>query len=168
MPNQHLAEELHKRIIRKFEKRKVHSSFMDNFQGADLADMQLISKFNKRFQFLLCVTDIYSKYAWVVPLKDKKGITISNASQKILDGWIKWVEKGSEFYNRPMKSQLQDNDIEMYSSHNKGKFVLAERFIRTLKKKIYKYRLQYQTMCILVNQMTQLIDTTKHIIAQLK
>ena len=76
--NKVLAEELHKPIIRKFKKRKVHSPFMHNIWGADLADMQLISKFNKGFRFLLCVIDIYSKYAWVVPLKNKKGITIIN------------------------------------------------------------------------------------------
>ena len=83
--NMQLAEELHKPIIRKFEKRKVYSSFRDNIWGADLADMQLISKFNKGFRFLLCVIDIFSKYAWVIPLKDKKGISIVNAFQKILD-----------------------------------------------------------------------------------
>ena len=66
--NKNLAEELHKPIIRKFYKRKVHSPFIDNIWGADLADMQLISKFNKGFRFLLCVIDIYSKYAWVIPV----------------------------------------------------------------------------------------------------
>ena len=67
-----LANELHKPIIRKLKKRKVYSSFRDNIWGVDLADMQLLSKFNKGFRFLLCVTDIFSKYAWVIPLKDKK------------------------------------------------------------------------------------------------
>ena len=67
-----LAEELHKPIIKRFKKRKVHSSFIDNIWGANPADMQLISKFNKGIRFLLCVIDIYSKYAWVVPLEDKK------------------------------------------------------------------------------------------------
>ena len=76
------VEELHKPIIRKFEKRKVRSPFIDNIWGADLADMQLISKFNKGIRFLLCVIDIYNKYAWVFPLKDEKGITITNAFQK--------------------------------------------------------------------------------------
>ena len=70
--NEQLAEELHKHIIRKFKKREVYSAFKDNIWAADLADMQLISKFNKRFRFLLCVIDIYSKYPWVVPLKNKK------------------------------------------------------------------------------------------------
>ena len=67
MSNEQLAKELHKPIIRKFKKRKVYSGFKDNIWGADLADMQLISKFNKGFRFLLCVIDIFSKYAWVVP-----------------------------------------------------------------------------------------------------
>ena len=67
-----LAEELHKPIIRKFKKRKVYSGFRDNIWGADLADMQLISKFNKGCRFLLCVIDMFSKYAWAILLKDKK------------------------------------------------------------------------------------------------
>ena len=70
--NEKLAEELHKPIIRKFKRRTIYSRFKDNIWGADLADMQLISKSNKRFRFLLCVIDIFSKYAWLVPLKDKK------------------------------------------------------------------------------------------------
>ena len=80
--NIQLADELHKPIIRKFKKRKVYSSFRDNIWGVDLADIQLLNKFNKGFRFLLCVIDIFSKYAWVIPLKDKKGITIVNAFKK--------------------------------------------------------------------------------------
>ena len=80
--NIQLADELHKPIIRKLEKRKVYSSFRDNIWGVDLADMQLLSKFNKGFRFLLWVIDIDSKFAWVIPLKDKKGVSIVNAFQK--------------------------------------------------------------------------------------
>ena len=106
--------------------------------------MQLISNFNKRTSFLLCAIDIFSKYAWVIPLKDKKGISIVNAFQKILKESDRkpnkiWVDKGSEFYNNSFKKWLKDNDIEMYSTNNEGKSVIAERFIRTLKTKIYKY-----------------------------
>ena len=106
--NEKLAEELHKPIIRKFKKRAVYSEFKDNIWGADLADMQLISKFNKGFRFLLCVIDIFSKYAWVVPLKDKKGVSIVDAFQKILDKSGRksnkiWVDNGSEFYNSSFK-----------------------------------------------------------------
>ena len=84
-PSEQLAEELHKPIIRNFKKRKVYSGFKDNIWGADLVDMQLISKLNKGFRFLLCVIDVFSKYAWVVPLKDKKGVSIVNPFQKILN-----------------------------------------------------------------------------------
>ena len=83
--NEQLAKELHKPIIRNLKKRTAYFGFRDNIWGADLADMQLISKFNKGFRFLLCVTDIFSKYAWVVPSKDKKGVSIVDAFQKILD-----------------------------------------------------------------------------------
>ena len=85
------------------------------------------------------VIDIYSNYAWVIPSKDKKGTTITNAFQKILNESNRkptkiCVGKESEFYNRSMKSWLEKNDIEFYSAHNEGKSVAAERFIRTLKK----------------------------------
>ena len=110
--NEQLAEELHKPITRKFKKRKVYSAFKDNIWAADVADMQLISRFNKGFRFLLCVIDINSKYAWVVPLKDKKGVSIVNAFQSILKKSNRrpnkiWVDKGGEFYNRSMKSWLE-------------------------------------------------------------
>ena len=76
LQNEQLAEELHKPIIRKFEKRRVYSTFKDNIWGVDLADMQLLSKYNKGIRFLLCVIDIFSKYAGVVTLKGKKGIIL--------------------------------------------------------------------------------------------
>ena len=122
----------------------MYSSFRDIIWGVDLADMQLLSKFNKGFRFLLCVIDSFSKYARIVPLKDKKGISIVNAFQKILKESDRkpnkiWIDKGSEFYKNYFKKWLRDNNIEMYSTHNEGKSVSAERFIRTLKNKIYKY-----------------------------
>ena len=75
-PNYQLANELHKPIIKKFKKRKVYSSFRDNIWGVDLADMQSLSKYNKRIKYLLCPIDLFSKYVWVVPLKDKKGLVL--------------------------------------------------------------------------------------------
>ena len=78
---QQLAEELHKQIIRKLKKRRVCSSFKFNIWGADLADIQLISKFDKGIRFLLCVIDIYSKYTWVIPLKDQKGMNLMNLKE---------------------------------------------------------------------------------------
>ena len=90
----------------------------------------------------MCVIDIFSKYAWVVPLKDRKGITITNAFQKILKESDRkpnkiWVDKGSEFYNSSIKKWLKDNNTKMSSIHNEGKSVVAEIFIRTLKTKIF-------------------------------
>ena len=142
--NEQLARESHKPIIRKFEKIKFYLGFRDNIRGADLADMQLISYFNKEFRCLLCVIDIFSKYAWVVPLKDRKGDGIVDAFQKISDDSNRkpnkiWVDRGTKFCNNSFKKWLKDNDIEMYSIHNEGKSVAAERLIRTLKTKIYKY-----------------------------
>ena len=144
MSDQQLVEELHKPVITKFNKRKVQPPFIDNIWGADIDNMQLISKFNKGIRFLLCVIDISSKYAWVIPLKDKKGITITNAFQKILKESNRksnkiWVQKGSELYHRSMKSWLEKNAIGIYSTDNEGKSLVAERFIRTLKNKIYKH-----------------------------
>ena len=107
--------------------------------------MQLLRKCNKGIKFLLCVIDSFSKYAWAAPLKDKKGISIVKAFQIILKQLNSrkpnkiWVDKGSEFYNASFQKWLQDNDIVMYSTHNEEKSVVAERFIRTLISKIYKY-----------------------------
>ena len=105
--------------------------------------MQLISTFDKRFRFLLCVIDIYRKYGWVAPLEDKKGLSIVNVFQKILKQSARkphkiWVEKGSEFYNSHLKKWLKYSNIEMYSTHSEGKSVVAKRFIRTIKNKIHK------------------------------
>ena len=136
-PNYQLKNELHRQIIRKFKRQKVYSSFRDNIWGVDLADMQSLSKYNKGIKYLLCAIDIFSKYAWVVPLKDKRGITIANAIQKIISEGRKpnkiWVDQGGEFYNKFCKRFLKINSTEMYSTYNEGKSVVAERFIRTLK-----------------------------------
>ena len=136
--NKELSEELHIPIMKKFKKTKVQSRFIDN-----IAHMQLISKFHKEFRFLLCVIDIYGKYVLVIPLRDKNDITITNAFQKIFNeskgkpNKIR-VDEGSQFYNRSIKSWLEKNDIEMCSTHNDGKSVIAEIFNRTLKNKSYK------------------------------
>ena len=139
-----LADELHKPVIRKFGKRKVYSQFKNNIWGVDLADMKSLSRKNKGIKYLLCAIDLYSKYAFVIPLKDKKGISIVNALNKIIKQSNRkpnkiWVDQGGEFYNNVFKRWLSNNDILMYSTHNEGKSVVAERFIRTLKNKLYKH-----------------------------
>ena len=110
--------------------------------------MQLISNFSKEFRFLLCVIDIFSKYDWIVHLKYKKGNSIVNAFQKLLDDSAELhstelhsarkpskilVDKGYDLYNTYFIKWLKANDIEMYSIYNGGKSVVAEKFIRTLK-----------------------------------
>ena len=83
-PNYQFVSELHRQIIRKFKRRKFYASFRDNIWGVALADMQSSTKCNKGIKYLLCAIDIFSKYALVVPLKDKRGITIVNAFQKVI------------------------------------------------------------------------------------
>ena len=106
--------------------------------------MQSLSKKYKGIKYLLCVIDLFSKYAFVIPLKVKKEISIVDAFNKIIKQSNRkpnkiWVDQGSEFYNRVFKKWLSYNDIIMYSTFNEGKSVVAERFIRTLKNKLYKH-----------------------------
>ena len=103
-----LANELHKPVIKKFNKRKVYSQFKDNIWGVDLADMQSLSRKNKGIKYLLCAIDLFSKYAFIIPLKDKKGISIADAFNKIIKQSNRkpneiWVDQGGEFYNKVFK-----------------------------------------------------------------
>ena len=106
--------------------------------------MELLTNFNKGIRFSLCAIDIFSKYAWVIPLKHEKGVSIVNEFQSILNDSKRksnkiWIDKESEFYNRSINSWSEKSDTEMYSTHNEGKSVVAERFIRTLKNKIHRH-----------------------------
>ena len=170
-----LGDELHKPIIRKFNKRKEYSQFIDNIRGVDSADMQSLSRENKGIKYLLCAIDLYSEYAFVIPLKDKKGISIVNAFNKIIKQSNRksnklWVDQGGEFYNNVFEKWLSDNDINMYSSYNEGKSVVAERFIRTLKNKLYKHmaatgkNVYYDVLDDLVNKY----NNTKHSTIKMK
>ena len=129
-PNYQFANKLHRQIIVKFKRRKVYSSFRDNIWGIDLADMQSLSECNKPIKCLLCANDLFSKYAWVVPLKDKGGITIVNAFQKIISKERKsnkiWVDQVGEFYNKLFKRFLKINIIEMYSTYNEENLLLLK------------------------------------------
>ena len=103
-------------------------------------EIKLKSKYNKEIGFLLYAIDLFSKHAQVVPINDKKGVTFVNAFQKLLDSSERkpnkiWVDQGSEYYNFQFENFLKGNNIEIYSTYNEGKSVIAERFIRTLKNK---------------------------------
>ena len=142
--------------------------------------MQLIRKFNKGICFVLFIFSVntHGLFFWRI-----KGITITNAFQYFLDKTYRkpnkiWVDKGTEFWNRSVQSFLQNNNIEMYSTHNEGKFVAAERFIRTLKNKIYKYmnsvskNVYIDNLYDIVNKYNntyqRIIITTMHIMRSLK
>ena len=169
-----LADELHKPIIRKFDKRTVYSQFKDNIWGVDLADMQSLSRKTKGIKYLLCAIDLYSKYAFVIPLKDKKGISIVNAFNKIIKQSNRkpnkiWVDQGGEFYNNVFEKWLSDNDINMYSTYNEGKSVVAERFIRTLKN-MYKHMKATgkNVYCDVLNDVVNKYNNTKHSTIKMK
>ena len=120
--NQKLAENNINQLLEIFKKEQ----FFLDLKKIFWALIQLICKFNKGYRLLLCVINIFSKYAWVFPLKDKKGVTITNNFQKILNNSMRkrskiWVDKGSGFYNSSFKKWLKDNGIEMYSTHKEGK-----------------------------------------------
>ena len=124
--------------------------------------MTLISKFNKGIKYLLCVIDLFSRYSWVVSLKNKKRHSIVEGFQSILSKSKRkpnkiWVDHGSEFYNNNFKKILKDNDIEMYSTHNEGKSVVAERFIKILKTNIYKH-MTYIGKNIYFNVLDDIVD----------
>ena len=132
-----LAEELHKPVKRKFNKRRVMVNGIDKIWAADLADMTALSKDNEGVNFLLLVIDIFSKYGWIVPLKNKKGETVANALKTIFKerkpGKL-WTDKGREFYNKDVKDL-----VELYSTENEEKSSIVERWIRTIREKMWKY-----------------------------
>ena len=132
-----LAEELHKPIRRKFKKRRVLGSGIDRIWAADLVDMQAFSKFNRGVKYLLAVIDVFSKYGWLIPLKDKTGKSLASALEVIFNERKPekmWVDKGKEFYNKHVKDL-----IELYSTENEEKSSVVERWIRTMKEKMWKY-----------------------------
>ena len=170
-----LADELHQPIIRNFNTRKVYSQFKDNIWGVDLADMQSLSRKNKGIKYLLCAIDLFSKYAFVIPLKYEKRISIVNAFKKRINQSNRklnkiWVDQGGEFYNNVFEKWLSDNNIIMYSTYNEGKSVVAERFIRTLKNKLYKHmtatgkKVYYDVLDDVVNKY----NNTKHSTTKMK
>ena len=136
-----LANELHKPIIRNFKRRKVNFGNEPNeIWSADLIDLKKLKKYNNGFQYIINIIDLYSRYAWSIPIKNKTGKSIVKAFDSINQKPKKlWVDNGSEFYNKIFKKWLNDNNIEMYSTFNEGKAVVIERFNRTLKNKMFKY-----------------------------
>ena len=133
--------------------------------------MQSLSRYNKGIKYLLCAIDLFSKYAWIIPLKDKKGTSIANAFKKILSDSNRkpnkiWTDQGNEFYNNSFKDFLKMNNIEMYSTFNEGKSAVAEKFIRTLKNKIFKHltaiskNIYFHALDDIVNKYNDMVHRT--------
>ena len=140
--NKILSEELHKPKRKNFLRRKIIVNHIDEIFAADLVEMQKFAKLNKGFRYLLTCIDIFSKYRWVIPLKDKKGINVKNALQKIFiqrSPKFLWTDCGKEFYNKQLQDLLNENNIKLYSTNNSEiKSSVVERFNRTFKNMMFK------------------------------
>ena len=132
-----LAEELHKQVSKKFQRRRVNVNGIDEIWSADLIDMQSFSKQNRRIKYLLTVIDVFSKFVWIIHLKRKTGQKVANSLSRILNERrpVKmWVDKGREFYEKDVQKL-----VELYSTQNEKKLCVIERFNCTVKDKIFKY-----------------------------
>ena len=178
-----LADELHKPIKRNFTRRRVIVNHVDEIWAADLVEMQQLSNWNKGYKYLLMVIDIFSKFGWIVPLKDKKGETVTKAFQQIFKEGDKperpsglkasdymskpeylWNDKGSEFYNKHMKDLLDKHNIKLYSTENEEKSSVVERWNRTIKTKLWKqFTAQGNTMYLdILPMLLKQYNMSKH------
>ena len=150
MSKKQFAAEVHHRVVKKFPRRQVIVSGIDNIWGMDLADMNAFIKYNDDYRYILCIIDVFSKFAWCVPLKTKSATSILSAVKDIIKSSDRspekfWVDQGSEFYNKDFKKWLSDNGMSMYSTYGESKSVVVERFIRTLKDIMTKEFTEYNT-----------------------
>ena len=140
---QQLAKEVFSPQITKFKRQRIIPLYKDETWSADLIDKSSLSNYNNNYKFILTVIDIFTKYAWAIPLKNKSGLSITNGFKTILSEGRKpeklWVDRGSEFYNQTFKSLLKEygtgktaSGIELYSTYSDLKAVFIERFNRTL------------------------------------
>ena len=136
-----LTKELLKPKRKRFPRRRIFSPNVDHIWTMDLLDIHQLSRQNKNYKYILVVLDIFSRFAWARPLKDKTGLGVEKALQDIITTSGRkpnmiWSDRGTEFYNTFVKNLLQRYEIELYSSYNEPKASIAERFIRTLRSKI--------------------------------
>ena len=130
-----LADGLHKPVRRRFEKRHVFAKQIDDIWATDLVDMSLFSKYNKGYKFLLTVINVYSKYGWIIPLKNKTGNEVASALVKLFKIAVPsrlWADKGTEYYNQHVRRVLEANNVTLYSTANEEKSSIAERWNRTM------------------------------------
>ena len=163
-----LADELHKPIRRKFQKRVVFAKGVDEIWAADLVDMQSFSKYNNGFKYILMIIDVFSKYGWAIPLKTKNGIGVANALRTIFiknkPPTMLWTDDGKEFFNKDVSKVLIKNHVKLCSTKNEEKASVAERWNRTIKTQMWKYFSANNTKRY-VDILQKLIDkynNTKH------
>ena len=137
------AYSIHKPVRRKFGRNRIVVADRDSQWDADLADVQDIAEDNEGVHYLLVVIDLLSKFVWVRPLKTKTAKEVKEAFQDILSGDRKpeklRTDQGKEFDNANLKRFLRSEDVKYFTSQNEGKANYAERAIKTLKNKLYRY-----------------------------
>lgn len=141
--NKKLSEEINKDIKRKFPRLSVYSAGIDDIWSMDIIDMTKWKDYNDNYIYALNIIDVFSKFAWSIPLKNKTSLAILEAFENTIKtshrkpNYI-WVDQGKEFYNKDMKKYLQDNKIKIYSTFSEHKASVIERFNRTQKTILYK------------------------------
>ena len=141
--SQQLAKELHKPNTRNFRKRRVISKGINKIWAADLVEIQKFSKWNKGIKYLLMVIDVFSKYGWIKPLKDKKTESVSSAFDTIFKKskrkpTMLWTDKGSEFMSKHFKDFLKTHYIKLYHTENEEKSSIVERWNKTVKNRMWR------------------------------
>ena len=163
-----LADELHKPIKRNFTRRRVIVNHIDETWCSDIVEMQKFSRWNKGYRYLLMVLDVFSKYGWIVPLKDKKGETVADSLKTIFKEGRKpeylWTDKGKEYYNKHVKELLDKNEITLYSTENEEKSSVCERWNRTIKTKMWKqFTVQGNTQYLdMLPKLVKQYNNTRH------
>jgi hypothetical protein len=145
------AKELNKPFNSKFSRRPVISRDIDEIWAIDIADFSYYKDFNDGYIFALCVIDVFSKFAWVTPLKTKSAQEVNKAFKDIIKYSKRkpkfvWVDQGTEFYNKIFEQTLKSQNIQMYSTFGEHKASVVERFIRTLKDWIYRHFITQTTV----------------------
>ena len=164
-----LTDELHRPVKRKFEKRQVFARNVDDIWAADLVDMQYYSRTNKGFKYLLMIIDVFSKYGWAIPLKNKTSAEVVRAFTELWNSGQKppkylWTDKGKEFDNREFRKLLEEKKVHMYWTENEEKSSVVERWNRTMKRNMWKYFTKNRTG-VYIDTLPDLVrryNNTKH------
>ena len=156
------AKELHKPVRFKFKKRRVYSPGPNSIWAADLADLSKYSRSNKGYKYLLLVIDIFTKYGYIRPLKNKTGVVTTQAFKDIFQKSKTspkklWVDKGTEFYNKNLKTLLEEYKVKMYSTENELKSSVVERWVRTMKTIMWRYFTAARTR-VYISKLDEIVE----------